>query len=64
MADVRPVLTTLSRASAVPVLSGLREVHRGYLEADRLMGSICIIGSVQLQMPVVERACEVTRTAA
>lgn len=55
MADVRPVLTTLSRASAVPVLSGLREVHRGYLEADRLMGSICIIGSVQLQMPVVER---------
>jgi integrase len=27
------------------------------------MGSICITGSVQLQMPVVERACEVTRGA-
>ena len=63
MADVRPVLTTLSRASAVPVLSALREIHHAYVEADRLMGSICITGSVQLQMPVVERACEVTRGA-
>jgi hypothetical protein len=61
--DVRPVLTTLSRASAVPVLSALREIHRSYVEADRLMGSICITGSVQLQMPLVERACEVTRGA-
>jgi hypothetical protein len=57
------VLTTLSRASAIPVLSALREIHRGYVEADRLAGSLCITGSVQLQMPVVERACEVTRGA-
>jgi hypothetical protein len=63
IADVRPVLTTLSRVSAVPVLSALREIHNGYVEADRLMGSLCITGSVQLQMPVVERACEVTRGA-
>ena len=34
-------LSNLSRASAVPVLSALREIHRGYIEADRLMGSIC-----------------------
>ncbi len=27
------------------------------------MGSMCLTGSVQLQMPVVERACEVTRGA-
>jgi len=45
------------------VLSALREIHRGYVEADRLMGSICITGPISLQMPVVERACEVTRGA-
>jgi hypothetical protein len=50
MADVRPVLTTLSGASAIPVLSALREIHRGYVEADRLAGSLCITGSVQLHV--------------
>jgi transcriptional regulator with XRE-family HTH domain len=61
--DVQPLLSNLSRASAVPVLSALREILRGYIEADRLMGSICITGPIGLQMPVVERACEVTRGA-
>jgi transcriptional regulator with XRE-family HTH domain len=61
--DVQPLLSNLSRASAVPVLSALREIHRGYIEADRLMGSICVTGPISLQMPVVERACEVTRGA-
>jgi transcriptional regulator with XRE-family HTH domain len=61
--DVQPLLNNLSRASAVPVLAALREIHRGYIEADRLMGSICITGPISLQMPVVERACEVTRGA-
>jgi transcriptional regulator with XRE-family HTH domain len=61
--DVQPLLSNLSRASAVPVLSALREIHRGYVEADRLIGSICITGPISLQMPVVERACEVTRGA-
>jgi hypothetical protein len=59
--DVRPLLSNLSRASAGPVLSALREIHRGYTEADQLMGSICIIDPIRLQMPIVERACEVTR---
>jgi transcriptional regulator with XRE-family HTH domain len=59
--DVQPLLSNLSRACAVPVLSALREIHRGYVEADRLMGSICITSPIRLQMPVVERACEVTR---
>ena len=63
LGDVQPLLSNLSRASAVPVLSALREIHRGYIEADRLMGSICITGPISLQMPVVERACEVTRGA-
>ena len=60
LGDVQPLLSNLSRACAVPVLSALREIHRGYIEADRLMGSICITGPISLQMPVIERACEVT----
>jgi transcriptional regulator with XRE-family HTH domain len=59
--EVMPLLSNLSKASAAPVLSALREIHRGYVEADRLMGSICITGPIKLQMPVVERACAVTR---
>ena len=61
LGEVKPLLANLSRASAVPVLSALREIHRGYIEADRLMGSICITGPISLQMPVVERVCAVTR---
>jgi hypothetical protein len=63
LGDVRPLLSILTRASAIPVLTALRGVHRSYLEADRLMGSMCLTGPVQFQMPVVERACEVTRGA-
>jgi tetratricopeptide (TPR) repeat protein/transcriptional regulator with XRE-family HTH domain len=63
LGNVRPLLCVLTGASAVPVLSALRGIHRSYLEADRLMGSMCLTGPVQLQMPVVERACEVTRGA-
>jgi tetratricopeptide (TPR) repeat protein len=63
LADVRPLLSNLSRTSAIPVLSALRGMFRGYVEADQLMGSMCITGPIQLHMPVVERACEVTRGA-
>jgi transcriptional regulator with XRE-family HTH domain len=61
--DSQPLLSNLSSARVVPVLSALREILRGYVEADRLMGSLCITGPVSLQMPIVERACEVTRGA-
>lgn len=61
--DVRPLLSNLTRASAIPVLSALRGIYRGYIVADQLMGSICITGPIRLQMPVIERACEVTRGA-
>ncbi|WP_300603404.1 hypothetical protein [Trebonia sp.] len=60
---MRPLLANLTRTSAIPVLSALRGMLRGYVEADQLMGSMCITGPVRLQMPVVERACEVTRGA-
>jgi hypothetical protein len=56
---VRPVLSTLSRASAIPVLSALQEIHRGYFEADQPVGAMCITSPIQFQMPLVERACEV-----
>jgi transcriptional regulator with XRE-family HTH domain/tetratricopeptide (TPR) repeat protein len=61
--DMRPLLSNLSRTSAVPVLSALRGMHRGYVEAGRLMGSLCVAGPIQLQMPVIEKACEVSRGA-
>jgi hypothetical protein len=61
--DVRPVLRNLSRATAIPVLSGLRAIHRGYVEADQQMGSMCITAPMEPQMPVMKRACEVTRGA-
>jgi transcriptional regulator with XRE-family HTH domain/tetratricopeptide (TPR) repeat protein len=63
LGDVRPLLSNLSRTSAAPVLSALRGMHRGYVEADRLMGSLCVAGPIQLQMPVIEKACEVSRGA-
>jgi hypothetical protein len=59
--DISPLLSNLSRASAIPVLSALRGMLRGYVEADQLMGSMCITGPIRLQVPIVERACEVTR---
>src|SRR5690242_4079358 len=61
LGDVRRLLGILTGASAIPVLSALRGIYRSYLQADQLMGSMCLTGPVQLQMPVVERACEVTR---
>ena len=63
LGDVRPLLGILTGAGAIPVLSALRGIHRSYLQADQLMGSMCLTGPVRLQMPVVERACEVTRGA-
>jgi len=63
LGDAQALLSNLSSLGAVPVLSALREILRGYIGADRLMGSICITGPIRFQMPVVERACEVTRGA-
>ena len=61
--DVRPLLSNLTSAGAIQVVSGIREIHRGYVAADRMMGSICVTDPISLQIPVVERACEVTRGA-
>jgi transcriptional regulator with XRE-family HTH domain len=61
--EMQPLIRNLSRTSAIPVLSALREINHGYIEADRLMGALCITGPIRLQMPLVKRACEVARGA-
>lgn len=47
----------------MPVLLAVRGIRQGCVEADRLVGAMCVTGQVQLQKPVVERACGVTRGA-
>ena len=59
----RSVLAGLTRAGVIPVLTSLRAIHRGYVEADQVMGGMCITGPVEMQMPVLERVCEVARGA-
>jgi transcriptional regulator with XRE-family HTH domain len=59
--DIRPVLKNMSASSAIPAITALREVQRGYLIADRLLGALSVSDAVRTQIPVVERACEVTR---
>jgi len=59
--DIQPILRNMSRVSVVPVLTALREVHRGYVLADRMMGGLSVTDAVRTQIPVVEKVCEVTR---
>jgi transcriptional regulator with XRE-family HTH domain/tetratricopeptide (TPR) repeat protein len=60
-ADIAPVLRNMSQASTAPVIAALREVRNGYVLADRLMGGLSVSDAVRTQVPIVERACEVTR---
>jgi hypothetical protein len=62
-ADISPVLGNMSRATALPAISAIREIHRGYLIADRMMGGLSVTSAVQTQIPVIEMACEVSRGA-
>jgi hypothetical protein len=50
--DVQPLLSNLTRASAVPVLAALGQIHRGYVQADQLMGSICITALSAFRCPL------------
>ena len=63
LGDMEPVLRNMSEASAVPALAALREVQRGYVLADRLLGALSVTEAIRTQIPIVERACEVTRGA-
>jgi transcriptional regulator with XRE-family HTH domain len=59
--DIQPVLKNMSASSAVAVIAALREVRSGYVMADSLLGGLSVSDAVRTQIPVVERACEVTR---
>jgi transcriptional regulator with XRE-family HTH domain len=59
--DIQPVLKNMSASSAVAVITALREVQNGYVISDRLLGALSVSDAVRTQIPVVERACEVTR---
>jgi hypothetical protein len=59
--DIQPVLKNMSASSALPVIAALRELRRGYVSADQLLGGLSVSDAVRTQIPLVERACEVTR---
>jgi transcriptional regulator with XRE-family HTH domain len=61
--DIEPILRNMSRETAISALSALREIHRGYLLADRMMGGLSVTDAVRTQIPVIEMTCEVTRGA-
>lgn len=63
LSDIMPVLNNISRTSAASVITALREVQQGYLRADQMIGGLSVSGAVRTQIPLIEKACEVTRGA-
>ncbi|WP_245651902.1 helix-turn-helix domain-containing protein [Streptosporangium amethystogenes] len=58
-----PYLASLTGASSRPVISGLRHVLTGHIQAEAIMGPLLLINAVQGQVPVVGQVCRVTRGA-
>ncbi|WP_440069552.1 helix-turn-helix domain-containing protein [Streptosporangium sp. OZ121] len=56
-------LTSLTSASSHSVISGLRHVLTGHIQAEAIMGPLLLISAVQGQVPVVGQLCQVTRGA-
>jgi hypothetical protein len=61
--DIQPILRNISKATAIPVLSALREIHRGYVIADRMAGGLSVIDAARTQTPAIEAVCEATQGA-
>lgn len=59
--DMTPVLNNMSEANTAPVIAALREVRNGCVLSDRLVGGLSVSDAIRTQIPVVERACEITR---
>lgn len=59
--DMTPVLKNMSEENTAPVIAALREVRNGYVLSDRLVGGLSVSDAVRTQIPLVERACEITR---
>ncbi|GHE30229.1 hypothetical protein GCM10017673_36110 [Streptosporangium violaceochromogenes] len=56
-------LTGLTGASSRPIISGLRHVLTGHIQAEAIMGPPLLIGAVKTQIPVIGQVCRVTRGA-
>lgn len=56
-------LITLTGASSRPIISGLRHVLAGHVQAEALMGPPLLINAVKSQIPIVGQVCRVVRGA-
>ncbi|MEV6867261.1 helix-turn-helix domain-containing protein [Streptosporangium subroseum] len=56
-------LASLTSASSRSVISGLRHVLTGQIQAEAIMGPLLLISTIQDQVPVVGQVCQVTRGA-
>lgn len=51
----------LSRSNVAPVIAAVAAVLPGYIEADRLVGSVTLTAPLSRHIPVVMQACEIAR---
>ncbi|MFS1304258.1 helix-turn-helix domain-containing protein [Streptosporangium longisporum] len=58
-----PYLANLTGASSRPVISGLRHILTGHIQAEAIMGPLLVINAVRDHVPVVGQVCRVTRGA-
>ncbi|MFF3445228.1 helix-turn-helix domain-containing protein [Streptosporangium sp. NPDC002721] len=56
-------LAGLTSASSRSIVSGLRQVLTGHIQAEAIIGPLLLISSVKDQVPVVGQLCQVTRGA-
>ncbi len=56
-------LASLTGSSSRPVISGLRHVLAGHIQAEAIMGPPLLISAVKSQIPIVGQVCRVTRGA-
>lgn len=56
-------LISLTGASSRPVISGLRHVLSGHIQAEAIMGPPLLINAVKSQIPLIGQVCRVTRGA-
>jgi hypothetical protein len=58
-----PMLANMPLANVVMVISALRELQRGYVRADRMIGALSVTDAARTHLAAVETACRVARGA-
>lgn len=61
--DMTPLLANMPLADVTTVISVLRELQRGYVRADRMMGALSVTDAARTHLAAVETACRVARGA-